>query len=111
MSLTTSLAVVSLGDMSSISSLVERANIIIQENEDGSVMSAAQTLGILRSHVAELKAYHVPDGLVSDGDSVASDASDLGNLTFTCKYNIQSGHELSCFNHLTKPRASHDNHR
>ena len=49
-------------------------------------MSADQTLGVLKTHMAELKAYCIPEGLFSDADSVASDASDLGNLTFTCKY-------------------------
>jgi len=71
----------SLGDMSPISSLIDKANAIIQENGDG--MSADQTLGQLKSHMAELKSYCIPEGLVSCDDSVASDASDLGNLTFT----------------------------
>lgn len=71
----------SLGDMNSISSLIKKANAIIHAGGDG--MSADQTLGVLKMHVTELKSYHPQEGLVSDGDSVASDASDLGNLTFT----------------------------
>mmetsp|Transcript_9017 Transcript_9017/g.15988 ORF Transcript_9017/g.15988 Transcript_9017/m.15988 type:complete len:622 (+) Transcript_9017:3-1868(+) len=72
-----------LGDTSSISTLIKKANNIIQENGDGGVMTADQTLGVLKTHMAELKAYCIPEGLFSDADSVASDASDLGNLTFT----------------------------
>jgi len=74
---------VSLGDISSISALIEKANNIIQEHGYGGVMSADQTMGVLKTHLAELKSYCAPEGFVSDGDSVASDASDLGNLTFT----------------------------
>mmetsp|Transcript_5579 Transcript_5579/g.12706 ORF Transcript_5579/g.12706 Transcript_5579/m.12706 type:complete len:792 (-) Transcript_5579:62-2437(-) len=72
---------ISLGDMSSITELIKKANMIIQEKGEG--MSAEQTLGVLKMNVKELKAYDTPDGLVSDSDSVASDMSDLGNLTFT----------------------------
>ena len=72
----------SLGDMNSITALVDKANAIIQQKSDG--MSAGKTLEALRMHVKELKSYSLPDGLVSeDTDSVASDMSDLGNLTFT----------------------------
>ncbi|KAL7543130.1 hypothetical protein ACHAXR_012428 [Thalassiosira sp. AJA248-18] len=68
----------SLGDVSSIYALIRKANDIIQDNGDG--MSADQTLGVLKAHLKELKSY---EGVVSDELSVASDASDLGNLTFT----------------------------
>lgn len=44
-------------------------------------MTADKTLGILKTHISELKPRVIPDGL--DTDSVASDASDLGNLTYT----------------------------
>lgn len=67
--------------MSTISALIDQANVIIQEKGDG--LSATQTLEVLKEHIKELKAYTAPDGLVSDADSVASDMSDLGNLTFT----------------------------
>jgi len=46
-------------------------------------MSADQTLAALKGHLPELKRHSAPDGLASDADSVASDVSDLGNLTFT----------------------------
>jgi len=72
----------SLGDMSSITSLIKRANMIIEENGDV-MISADQTLRILKIHMAELKAYYIPERLVSDADSVVSDVSDIGNLTFT----------------------------
>ena len=71
----------SLGEMTPISLLIDQANMIIQENAVG--LSANQTLGVLKANIKELKSYHTPDGLVSeDSDSVASDMSDLGNLTF-----------------------------
>jgi hypothetical protein len=67
--------------MSTISALINKANTLIQGNSNG--MSAEQTFGVLNVHVKQLKAYYIQEGLVSDADSVASDASDLGNLTFT----------------------------
>ena len=71
----------SLGEMTPISLLIDQANMIIQENAVG--LSADQTLGVLKANIKELKSYHTPHGLVSeDSDSVASDMSDLGNLTF-----------------------------
>ncbi len=71
----------SLGDLSSISEVINKANAIIRDNGDGT--TADQTLGILKAHISELKSHVIPDGLASDSDSVASDASDLGNLTYT----------------------------
>ncbi|KAL9182779.1 hypothetical protein ACHAXT_004058 [Thalassiosira profunda] len=71
----------SLGDVAPISAITERANAVVEENGDGK--SADRTMEALKQHVSKLKAYYNPDGLVSDADSVASDASDLGNLTFT----------------------------
>ena len=71
----------SLGDVAPISAITERANAVVEENGDGK--SADLTMEVLKQHVSKLKAYYNPDGLVSDADSVASDASDLGNLTFT----------------------------
>jgi len=73
----------SLGDMSPIFSLINKANCIITENSDGRVISAEMTLGMLKTHVLKLKAFSLPEGLASDAESVASDASNLGNLTFT----------------------------
>ncbi|KAL7552015.1 hypothetical protein ACHAWF_015226 [Thalassiosira exigua] len=69
----------SLGDMSPIPALIQRANTIIQEKGNG--MTADQTLGMLKMQVKELRTYSASE--VSDIDSVSSDASDLGNLTFT----------------------------
>ena len=66
--------------MSTLFNLIQKANGIIQEHGDGK--SAEQTLEVLKAHMTELKSYCTPDGS-SDTDSVASDASDLGNLTFT----------------------------
>lgn len=71
----------SFGDMSSISALIKKANSIIEDNGAGT--SADTTLSVLKTHVMELKSYLAPDGFASDADSVASDASDLGNMTFT----------------------------
>ena len=70
-----------MGDLSSISEVINNANAIIRDNSDGT--TADQTLGILKAHISELKSHVIPDGLASDSDSVASDASDLGNLTYT----------------------------
>ena len=67
--------------MSSISALIKKANSIIEDNGAGT--SADTTLSVLKIHVMELKSYLAPDGFASDADSVASDASDLGNMTFT----------------------------
>lgn len=77
-------------DMSSISALIDKANVIIQEKSD---MSAGETLGVLKANIKKLKSYQTPEGLVSEEDSVAassegsvssdqSDLSDIGNLTF-----------------------------
>jgi hypothetical protein len=81
----------SMGDMSSISALIDKANVIIQEESDG--MSAGETMGVLKANIKKLKSYQTPEGLVSEEDSVAassegsvssdqSDLSDIGNLTF-----------------------------
>ena len=81
----------SMGDMSSISALIDKANVIIQEKSDG--MSAVETMGVLKANIKKLKSYQTPEGLVSEEDSVAassegsvssdqSDLSDIGNLTF-----------------------------
>ena len=80
-----------MGDMSSITALIDKANVIIQEKSDG--MSAGETLGVLKANIKKLKSYQTPEGLVSEEDSVAassegsvssdqSDLSDIGNLTF-----------------------------
>ena len=82
----------SMGDMSSISALIDKANVIIQEKSDDG-MSAGETLGVLKTNIKKLKSYQTPEGLVSEEDSVAassegsvssdqSDLSDIGNLTF-----------------------------
>jgi len=73
----------SLGDTSPISSLINKANSIVTENSDGKVISADSTLGVLKTHLVELKTYSLPERWISDTDSVASDASNLGDLTFT----------------------------
>jgi len=81
----------SMGDMSPISALIDKANVIIQEKSDG--ISAGETLGVLKANIKKLKSYQTPEGLVSEEDSVAassegsvssdqSDLSDIGNLTF-----------------------------
>lgn len=70
----------SLGDMSSICEIINEANEIIRDNSDGA--TADQTLGILKNHISELKSNVTSNGLASDADSVASDASDLGNMTY-----------------------------
>ena len=76
-----SMADPSLGDTNSISELIEKTNTVIVEKGDG--LTADKTLGVLKEHMIELKSHHSSDGLISDNDSVASDMSDLGNLTFT----------------------------
>ena len=80
----------SIGDMSSISSLINKANCIIEENSGGRVISAEMALGILKTHLLKLKTYSLPEEMLSDVESVASDTSNLGNLTFTCKYFMNS---------------------
>lgn len=74
------ISVNSLGDINPISLLIDQANVILQEEKsDG--LSAEETLGVLKSNMKQLKSYSIPDGLVSEEDSVASD-SDIGQLTF-----------------------------
>ena len=73
------ISVNSLGDINPISLLIDQANVILQEKSDG--LSSEQTLGVLKSNMKQLKSYSIPDGLVSEEDSVASD-SDIGQLTF-----------------------------
>ena len=46
-------------------------------------MSADQTMKLLTINIAELKSFLTSDGFTSDADSVATDMSDLGQLTFT----------------------------
>ena len=70
----------SLGDINPISLLIDQAHVILQEKSDG--LSAEETLGVLKSNMKQLKSYSIPDGLVSEEDSVASDMSDIGQLTF-----------------------------
>lgn len=74
------ISVNSLGDINPISLLIDQANVILQEKSDG--LSAEETLGLLKSNMKQLKSYSIPDGLVSEEDSVASDMSDIGQLTF-----------------------------
>ena len=76
------ISVNSLGDINPISLLIDQANVILQEKSDG--LSAEESLGVLKSHMKQLKSYSIPDGLVSEEDSVASDSarSDIGQLTF-----------------------------
>jgi hypothetical protein len=71
----------SLGDVSSISDLINNANRIITDKGDR--MSADQTMKLLTMNIAELKSFLTSDGFTSDADSVATDMSDLGQLTFT----------------------------
>lgn len=66
--------------MSSICEVISIANAIIRDNSDGT--TADQTLRILKTHISELKSNVTPNCLASDADSVASDASDLGNMTY-----------------------------
>ena len=71
----------SLGDMTSISDLINNANQIITDKGDR--MSADQMMKLLKMNIAELKSSLTSDGFASDADSVATDMSDLGQLTFT----------------------------
>ena len=73
------ISVNSLGDINPISLLIDQANVILQEK---SGLSAEETMGVLKSNMKQLKSYSIPDGLVSEEDSVASDMSDIGQLTF-----------------------------
>jgi hypothetical protein len=70
----------SLGDVSSISDLINNANRIITDK--GNWMSADETMKLLKTNIAELKSSLTSDGFTSDADSVATDMSDLGQLTF-----------------------------
>ena len=71
--------------MVSIAALIKKANDIIQEH--GSGMSAEETMGVLKMRSLDLRSYHVPEGVLRNradsSCSHTSDASDLGNLTFT----------------------------
>jgi len=73
------------GELESIVALMKRALDIIQKQ--GSGMSAEDTMDILKRNVSDIKAYSHQEGIsrnrTNSDDSLASDASDLGNLTFT----------------------------
>lgn len=71
------------GDLSPITDLIQRANDVIEQHGTG--RSAAEAMQTLKSYSAELKSSSSGDnrGRTSSADSVASDATGLGNLTFT----------------------------
>ena len=78
----------SLGDLAAISNLVATGNKIVKSNGGG--LSARKTLKLLEDNLSELRSYSSEGALLrrnshsddSSASSVASDASDLGNLTF-----------------------------
>lgn len=73
----------SLGDLAAISALIATMNKIV-----GSSLSARKTLKLLEENLSELRSCSSEGALLrqnshsDDSSSVASDASDLGNLTF-----------------------------
>ena len=71
-------------DITSISAIMDKANSIIQEH--GVAASAEETMKVMKSS-KEWKSYPetMPRTRTNSFDSlsVASDASDIGNLTFT----------------------------
>jgi hypothetical protein len=76
----------SLGDVCTISDLIEKSNSILSTNKGGNVISSTeQKIQLLKMNMTDLKSSFtsLEDCGASDVDSVASDMSDLGNLTFT----------------------------
>ena len=76
----------SLGDVCTISDLIEKSNCIISNNKGDVILpTAEQKIQLLKTNMTELKSSFtsVEDCGISDVDSIASDMSDLGNLTFT----------------------------
>lgn len=75
----------SLGDVCTISDLIEKSNSIISKNKGDVISSTAQKIQLLKMNMTDLKSSFtsLEDCGASDVDSVASDMSDLGNLTFT----------------------------
>jgi hypothetical protein len=71
------------GDLTSITDLIQKANKIIEKNGTG--RSASEAMQTLNLRSAELKSETFDDsrGRTSSTDSVASEATDLGNLIFT----------------------------
>mmetsp|Transcript_26809 Transcript_26809/g.53604 ORF Transcript_26809/g.53604 Transcript_26809/m.53604 type:complete len:978 (+) Transcript_26809:99-3032(+) len=70
------------GDLAPIIDLIQRANNIIEQHGTG--RSAAEAMQTLKLHSAELKSDTGDNrGRTSSSDSVTSEATDLGNLTFT----------------------------
>lgn len=71
------------GDLTPITDLIDKANNIIEQRGTG--MSAAEAMQTLKLHAAELKSENSDDnrGRTSSADSVTTEATDLGNLTFT----------------------------
>jgi hypothetical protein len=68
-------------DLTAIADLIQKANSII---EKGTGRSADEAMEMLKLHAAELKAESdYIHKRTSSSDSVASEATDLGNLTFT----------------------------
>ena len=86
----------SLGDLSAMSSLIATAQMIVKPTGGG--ISARKTLKLLEDNISELKSYSSEGTLLrqnshsDDSSSVASDASDLGNLTF--QYEEESDPEV-----------------
>ncbi len=70
------------GDLAPIIDLIQRANNIIEQHGTG--RSAAEAMQTLKLHSSELKSDTGDNrGRTSSADSVTSEATDLGNLTFT----------------------------
>ena len=71
------------GDLTPIADLIQKANNIIEQHGTG--RSAAEAMQTLKLHAAELKSETSDEarGRTSSSDSIASEATDLGNLTFT----------------------------
>ncbi len=71
------------GDLDPITDLILRANNVIEQHGTG--RSAAEAMQTLKSYSDELKSSTSGDNRerTSSADSVASEATDLGNLTFT----------------------------
>ena len=71
------------GDIAPITDLIQRANNVIEKHGTG--RSAAEAMQTLKLYSSELKYETTGDnrGRTSSADSVTSEATDLGNLTFT----------------------------
>ncbi|KAL7492809.1 hypothetical protein ACHAWT_001816 [Skeletonema menzelii] len=71
------------GDLAPITDLIQRANNIIEKHGTG--RSAIEAMQTLKLYSSELKSETVGDnrGRTGSADSVTSEATDLGNLTFT----------------------------